>query len=427
MDYIFKEGKDFARKLDKEDQLHQFRERFYLNEGEIYMDGNSLGLCSKDAEASLFRVLDEWKTMGINCWSKPDVKLFLYQDHIGKLLAPLIGAHADEVTSHSNTTVNIHTAVGTFYKPTPKKYKILVDDLNFPTDRHAIDGQILLKGLDPAVCVKVVKSRDGKMIYEEDFVEAMTDDVALIFLPSVLYRSGQLLDMKFLTTEAKKRNIIVVWDLCHSIGAVPHNFKDLAPDFAVWCTYKYLNGGPGASAGLYINRKHLSKPSGLPGWHGGVKETQFQLSHTFDKAHDAGGWQTGTQHILSMAPLEGSLIMYSEAGIENLRKKSLHITAYLRFLIEKKLLKYGFSIGTPREDAKRGGHLALEHDEALRITEALREENVVPDFRFPNVIRLAPVPLYLRYEDMYELVERIISIMDKKTYEKFENKIGDVA
>ncbi len=427
MNYDFKEGREVALKLDKADKMRPFRERFYLNEGEIYMDGNSLGLCSKDAEKALLRVLEEWKKYGIGCWSEPDIQLFSYHDYLGKLLAPLIGADANEVTVHANTTINIHTSIGTFYKPTEERYKILVDNLNFPTDRYAIDGQIKLKGLDPEECVKVVKSRDGKMIYEEDVVEAMTDDVCIVLLPSVLYRSGQLVDMGYITKEAHKRGIIVGWDLCHSIGAVSHDFKKIDPDFAVWCNYKYLNGGPGTNAGLFINKKHFEKESGLPGWHGNKNETQFQLKHKLEKSNYAGGWQSGTQSVLSMSALEGSLKMYAEAGVDNLREKSLKITAYLMYLIDTKLEKYGFGIGNPREDNKRGGHVALEHDDAIRINEALKSEKVIPDFRYPNVIRLAPVPLYVSYEDVYELVERIIDIMENKKYEKFENKIGVTA
>ncbi|OPL09552.1 MAG: kynureninase [delta proteobacterium ML8_F1] len=427
MTYVFDDGREAAKAMDQEDSLRGFRNRFYLKAGEIYMDGNSLGLCSRDAEQCLLEVLEEWKTLGINIWSKPKVQKFLYQDYLGALTAPLINADAEEVTVHSNTTINIHTAIGTFYEPTKTKYKILVDDLNFPTDRHAVDGQLRLKGLDPENCIQLVRSRDGKTLLEEDIIEAMTDAVALILLPSVLYRSGQLLDMERITREARRRDIVIGWDLSHSIGAVPHDFKAIDPDFAVWCSYKYLNGGPGAGAGLYINRRHFEKPSGLPGWHGNIKETQFELSHQLDKAAYAGGWQSGTQHVFSMAPLEGSLKMYSEAGVENLRKKSLRLTAYLRFLIETRLKDHGFSVGTPYDDESRGGHIALEHEDALRINEALKDAGVVPDFRYPNVIRLAPVPLYVGFEDVYELVERILDIMVNQKYENYKNKVGPVA
>ncbi len=419
--------RSYAQESDKNDKIYEYRERFYLKDDEYYMDGNSCGLCSKDAEETLERVLSEWKKYGIDCWTKPEHQLFLYQDYLGELMAPIINAKASEVTIHSSTTINIHTAIGTFYKPTKEKFKILVDDINFPTDRYAIDSQIRLKGLNPEDCVKVVESRDGKMIFEEDFIEAMTEDVAIIFLPSVLYRSGQLVGMEKITKVAKERGIIIGWDLCHSVGVVPHDFNALQPDFAVFCTYKYLNGGPGSPAGLYINEKHFNKEPGLAGWHGNKKETQFDLKHTFESANNAGGWQTGTQHVLSMAPLEGSLKMINEMGVGILREKSLMLTKYMMDLVDEKLVKYGFEIGNPREDEIRGGHVALEHEEAMRINEALKANKVIPDFRFPNVIRLAPVPLYVSYEDVYDVIEIIEKIMINKEYEKYSKKRGIVA
>lgn len=418
--YNFELTRDFARKLDQEDKLAKYKERFYINEGEIYMDGNSCGLCSKDAEEALFKALKDWKELGIGVWTKGGY--FLYQDTLGAMMSPLINADPEEVTCGNSTTVNIHQAILTFYKPTPEKNKIIMDDLNFPTDRYAVMSDIRACGYNPDECLKVVKSRDGEYINEDDMIEAMTDDVCIIFLPSVLYRSAQLIDMERIAKEAHKRGIYVGFDLCHSIGAVPHDFKKIAPDFAVWCDYKYLNGGPGAIAGLFINKKHFKMQPGLAGWHGNKKETQFNLSQEFEHAEYAGGWQIGTQPIFSMAPLEGSLKLTNEAGIENIRKKSLNITAYMMYLIEKKLIKYGFGIGNPREDAVRGGHVALTHEDALRINEAFKVNGIIPDFRYPNVIRLAPAPLYVSYEDVYEMVERIIKIMENKEYEQFENK-----
>jgi kynureninase len=419
--------RSYAKKMDENDDIYAYRERFYLKKDEYYMDGNSCGLLSKDAEKTLERVLNEWKEYGIDCWTKPEHQLFIYQDYLGELLSPIINAKPNEITVHSSTTINIHTAIATFYKPTKDKYKILVDDINFPTDRYAIDSQIKLKGLKPSECVKIVESRDGKMIYEDDFIEAMTEDVAIIFLPSVLYRSGQLVNMEKITKAAKEKGIIVGWDMCHSVGVVNHDFNALQPDFAVFCTYKYLNGGPGSPAGLYINEKHFNMEPGLTGWHGNVKETQFNLSQTFESASNAGGWQTGTQHILSMAPLEGSLKMINEVGIEKLREKSLKLTKYMMDLADEKLTKFGFKIGNPREDEIRGGHVALEHEEAMRINETLKANKVIPDFRFPNVVRFAPVPLYVSFEDVYDVIQIIEKIMINKEYEKFSKKRGIVA
>lgn len=421
----FKTTREFAEEKDQNDILAKYQDRFYKLENTIYMDGNSLGLCSKDAENYVMKALDAWKNGGIDIWTKYDY--FLYQDKLGALCAPLINADPDEVTICTNTTINVHQGVATFYEPTPERNKILVDDLNFPTDRYAIDSEVRIHGYDPEECVKVVKSRDGRFIYEDDVIEAMTDDVCMVILPSALYRSAQLIDMKKIANAAHERGIIVGFDLCHSIGAVYHDFKEIQPDFAVWCTYKYLNGGPGCIAGFYINRKHFDREPGLAGWHGNRKDTQFDLKHKFEHAAYAGGWQTGTQPVLSMAPLEGSLRMYEEAGIENLRAKSLDITAYMMFLIDEKLAKYGFSVGNYREDEKRTGHVALVHNDAIRINEAMKAKGVLPDFRFPDVIRLAPVPLYTSYTEVYDMVEIIANIMETKEYEKYSSQRGTVA
>lgn len=418
----FESSLHFAKQRDTEDPLRNFRERFINNQGQIYMDGNSLGLCSKDAKEALYHVIEMWEKHGIDIWSIEDSKYFLYQKVLGEKLAKLIHANNDEVTVMTNTTINIHQGISTFYRPTKERYKILVDDLNFPTDRYAVDSQVKLKGYTVEEAVKVISSQDGRFISEDLIIEGMTDDVALVLLPSVLYRSAQLLDMKRITEEAHKRGIIIGWDLCHSIGVVPHDFQDINPDFAVWCNYKYLSAGPGAIAGFYINKKHFEKEPGLAGWHGNKKETQFKLLNKFDHELSAHGWQTGTQPLFSMAPLEGVLNIFNEAGIKNIRLKSLDITAYLMYLADERLTKYGYAIGNPREDEKRGGHVCLEHEEAYRICQALKDHQVIPDYRESNVIRLAPVALYISYEEVYRLVEILEDIVKNKEYEKYSNK-----
>lgn len=419
MTYTFEQGIDFARGLDAADPLRGLRDRFYVREGQIYMDGNSLGLCSRDAEAAILDILDVWKTEGINIWSARDSKLFLYPSYIGGRMAKLINAEPNEVTVTNSTTINIHQGIATFYNPTRERYKILVDDLNFPTDRYAVDSQVRLKGYTPEEAVKVVRSADGRTISEEAVIAAMTDDVALILLPALLYRSAQLLDMRRVTDEARKRGIIIGWDLCHSIGAVPHDFQAISPDFAVWCTYKYLSAGPGSIAGLYINKRHFGRTPGLAGWHGNVKETQFQLRHSHEASRDADGWLTGTAPLLSMAALDGVLDIYEEAGMDRVREKSLRLTAYMMYLIDTRLKQYGCEVGTPREDGARGGHVALEHEEAYRICKALKDRNVIPDFREPNVVRLAPTALYTSYEDVYMLVDIIAEILTSEAYKQY--------
>lgn len=413
---------NYARSLDDQDELRRVRDRFYTVEGQIYMDGNSLGLCSQDAEEALLKMLEIWKSSGIDIWSVEDGKYFLYQNYLGAMLAALIHAEPEEVTVGNSTTVNIHQCIATFYKPTKTRYKILVDDLNFPSDRYAIDSQVRLKGFDAMEAVKVVRSVDGKTIDEDDVIAAMSEEVSIVFLPSLLYRSAQLLDMKKITSAAHERGILCGWDLCHSIGSVNHDFKSIGCDFAVWCNYKYLSGGPGAIAGMYINKRHFDRLPGLCGWQGNRKETQFQLKHVFEHEPSAGGWQIGTQPLLSMAPLEGVLKIYGEIGMEKIRQKSLALTDYLIFLIQEKLAVYGCSIGTPLAHERRGGHVALEHAEAYRLCKALKDRNIIPDFREPNVVRLAPVALYVTFEEVYKVVETLEELLRTKEYEKFGNE-----
>jgi len=424
---VYESGRAFAEAQDRIDPLAHLRERFYTKENQIYMDGNSLGLCSRDAEKAVLRALDDWKNYGINLWTGAPVNYFLYHDAIGAKLARLINARPEEVTVCANTTLNVHQCVATFYKPEGKRTKIIIDELNFPTDRYAVTSHIKSRGLDPDEVLKVIKSRDGKTLCEEDIIEAMTDDVAMALLPSVLYRSAQLLDLPRLTKVAHERGIIIGFDLCHSIGNVDHDFADIDCDFALWCNYKYLSGGPGAVAGLYINARHFSREPGLSGWWGNRKDTQFELRDSFEHAENAGGWQTGTGSVFSLAAVDGALDIYEGVNMAQVRAKSLDLTAYLMYLIDTELTSYGFNVGNPREDACRGGHVALEHPEAARINEALKAAGVVPDFRYPNVIRLAPQPLYIRYVDVYELVQILKNIMDTGAHLKYENKAGTVA
>lgn len=419
MERNFRLDADYAKEMDRGDKLKSFKERFYLGEGELYFDGNSLGPFSKDAEEAVYNMLDVWKREKILMWNIEDGRYFKYPQYLGSLFTSLVNADANEMTVTNSTTINIHQALATFYKPTTARYKILVDDLNFPTDIHAAVSQVKLKGFTPDDAIKVVKSRDGRINEEDDIIEALTEDVAVALLPSLLYRSAQLLDMEKVTKAAHEKGIIIGWDLCHSIGSVPHNFKNIDPDFAVWCTYKHLACGPGSNAVLYINKRHFGTEPGLAGWHGNKKETQFLLKHEHDPEKDVDAWLTGTPNMLSMAPIEGMLKLFNEAGIENIRNKSLALTDYLIFLIEGKLEKYGFANGTPVEHSRRGGHVALEHEEAYRICLALKEKKVIPDFREPNVIRLAPVALYCSFEDIYKLVDILEDIAITKAYEKF--------
>lgn len=242
--------KNFALELDAADPIASKKELFYVRPGQIYMDGNSLGLCSKPAEKAVLRALEDWKKHGIGIWTGAETDYFLYFESIGAKLARLINARPEEVTVCASTTLNIHQCVATFWKPDEKRYKIVVDELNFPTDRYAVTSQIRQRGMEPDEVLRVIPSRDGKTLAMEDIMAALTEDVSIVLLPSVLYRSSQLLDMAAIAKAAHEKGIICGFDLCHSIGAVDHDMEAVDCDFAVWCNYKYLSGGPGATAGL---------------------------------------------------------------------------------------------------------------------------------------------------------------------------------
>lgn len=415
----------FAEKMDLQDPLSGSRKQFYIPSGTIYMDGNSLGLASQNAEKSLLRVMEEWKELGIRGWLDADNPWFFIPENLGKKMASLMGARADEVIMTGSTTSNLHSLVSTFYKPWEGRKKIVADELNFPSDIYALKSQIRLHGLDPEEELILVKSRDGRTIAEEDIMAVLDESVSLAVLPGVLYRSGQLLDMKGLTEYAHSKGIIIGFDCAHSVGSVSHYFDDWDVDFAFWCSYKHLNGGPGSPAFLYLNRRHFEKEPGLAGWFGYKKEKQFDLAVEFDHSPTAGGWQMGTPCMFSTAALEGALDLFCSVGIDAVRKKSLDLTSYLIFLVDTLLCRepFNYSIGTPREESRRGGHVAIEHaEEAWRICCALKARGIVPDFRPPSVIRIAPVALYNTYTEVWEVVNALREIIDNREYEKFSTE-----
>lgn len=419
--------KQDAIELDEMDELKKYRGEFYIPQNCIYFDGNSLGLLSKRSEETLLSLLDSWKNLGIDGWTEAKEPWFYLSERLGEMTAPLIGAKPEEVIVTGSTTMNLHQVLSTFYKPEGKRKKLLADELNFPTDIYAIKSQLLVHGLNPDEYLIRVESGDGHFLAEEDIVAEMTEEVAMVVLSGVLYRSGQILDMEHITKEAHKRDILVAFDLCHSIGSIEHALSEWGVDFAFWCNYKHLNGGPGAVGGLYVNERHFGARPGLAGWFGSDKDRQFDLEHEMTPAETAGALQTGTPHLLSAAPLLGSLSIFQEAGMEKIRKKSLQLTDFMIQLIETELDAYSFINRTPREEAKRGGHIFLEHEEAARICKALKQHGVVPDFRAPNGIRFAPVALYNTFAEVWDAVQILKEIMEKETYKQFANERDVIA
>ena len=404
-----------ALALDAADPLARFRDRFYLLPDTIYMDGNSLGLLSKDAEASLLATLETWKTRGVNGWFEGEHPWLDSAADIGALSADMMGAASDQVVHSATVTVNIHALVASLYRPAGTRVKILVDALNFPTDIYALKGQLEMKGRSVAKDLVVAPSADGRTLDEAAIAALFTEEVALAWLPSVLYRSGQLLDMEYLTRKAHEAGVLIGFDCCHSAGILPHQLDAWGVDLAVWCGYKYLNSGPGGSAFLYVNRRHFDKAPVLTGWFGNRRETMFDMSHDFDPRDEAGKWQISSPGILGSSTLRGSLALINEAGIDTIRTKSLAMTAYLMALLDEHLAgpPYDFQVGNPREDHRRGGHVAVERETgADRICEALVARGVVPDFRPPNVIRICPSPLYGTFHEIWQTAQHLKGIID---------------
>jgi kynureninase len=418
-----------ARRLDRTDPLKAFRKRFFMPPGTIYLDGNSLGLLSRQAEAALSRTIRSWKNLGVRGWLEAEPPWFTLAENIGGQCSELVGAAPEEVVMSGTTTVNIHSLVHTLYRPQGRRSKIIADALDFPSDIYALKSIIRLRGRDPAEHLVLVPSRDGRTLDEEEITGRFDDSVALVFLPSVLYQSGQLLDLEFLTRRAHQKSIPIGFDCSHSVGTVPHEFTRWGVDFALWCSYKYLNGGPGATAFLYLNRRHFERAPALAGWFGSIKEKQFDMSLDFEPARGAGGWQISSPSILSAAPLLGSLAVLREAGMRAVREKSLRMTGYCMELVDELLSAepYGFSIGTPRQEERRGGYVAIIHPEGMRISAALRARGVIPDFRPPDIIRVAPVALYNTFSELGELAKHLREIIERREYERFPKQRGTIS
>ena len=414
--------------LDERDALRSFRQRFYVREGTIYLDGNSLGVLSRDAEAAVLEALDEWRSYGIDGWTAGPRPWFSLGEELGAMQADLVGARPDEVVVAGAITINLHALLATFFRPTGQRTKIVADELNFPSDLYALQSQLRLRGLDPAEHLVLVRSRDGRTIAEQDVLAVLEGpDIAVVWLPMVLYRSGQLLDIPRIAQAAQAHGVLMGVDLAHSVGNVPHRLHDWGIDFAVWCTYKYLNAGPGSVGALFVHQRHFGRQPGLAGWWGSDKQRQFDMSIEFTPASAAGAWQISTPSVLGAAALYGSLKLIHEAGLDRLREKSLALTELLIHLADRWLAPLGFEVGTPREPARRGGHVALEHPEAVRIAKALKARQIIPDFRPPNVIRLAPIPLYTSYREVSDAVMALRTIVETGEHRRFDPERGAVA
>ena len=415
----FSPTEDFAQKLDAEDSFRGFREKFHLplgNDGQplIYLAGNSLGLMPKTARRIVEQELEDWEKLAVDAHLKAATPWYTYHETVREPAARLVGAQPGEVICMNSLTVNLHLMMATFYRPTKSRFKILMEDPAFPSDTYAVKTQIVHHGLDPNDALVLVRAREGETAIRHDDIEALLgkegDQIALVLLAGVNFFTGQLFDIAKVTAAAQKRGCLVGIDLAHAIGNVPLALHDWNVDFAVWCSYKYLNSGPGAVAGAFIHERHATNRQlpRLAGWFGNDPNTRFRLhlEPEFIPVPSADGWQISNPPIFSLAPLRASLAIFDEAGgMTALRKKSIALTGYLQFLLEGGE-QTRFTVITPREVEGRGCQLSiLVHEHPKELFEKLERAGVKCDFREPNVIRAAPTPLYNTFHEVWRFAQ----------------------
>jgi kynureninase len=417
----FSADEQFALQLDSDDSLRRFREKFYLPRGKdgkqlIYFAGNSLGLMPKTARAIVEEELNNWAKLGVDAHHATGTPWYTYHEALREPTARLVGAKPLEVICMNSLTVNLHLMMATFYRPTKSRFKILMEEPAFPSDTYAIKTQIAHHGLDPRDALILARPRKSEFTLRVedmiDLIEKDADQLALVMLAGVNFFTGQLFDIEKIAAAARKHRIVAGFDLAHAIGNVLLTLHDWNVDFAVWCSYKYLNAGPGAVAGAFVHERHATntKLPRLAGWFGNDPNTRFRLhlEPEFIPVASADGWQISNPPIFAMAPLRASLAIFDEAGgMELLRAKSVRLTGYLEFLLTE-IGSKKFTVITPRNPDARGCQLSiLAHEHPKELFSELQAANVKCDFREPNVIRVAPTPLYNTFHEVWRFARTL--------------------
>ena len=406
----------FAQQMDEADPLRSYRQQFHFPQHEgrnvYYFTGNSLGLQPKSVRAYVEEELEAWERLGVEGHFKDHKRPWAEYHRFSKSsLAKLVGAQESEVVSMNGLTVNLHLLMVSFYRPDGKRHKIICEAGAFPSDQYMFESQLKFHGYNPEEALIELKPREGEQtLRQEDIlakIEETGEELALVLMAGVQYYTGQLFDMKSITAAGRAAGAIVGFDLAHAMGNVPLSLHDWGVDFATWCSYKYLNSGPGNVSGIYVHEKHGNNPN-LPrfaGWWGHNEEARFLMEKGFQPMTGADGWQLSNVNVLSTAAHLASLAIFDEVGMEALREKSLKLTGYLEFLIndisgDQNL----FEIITPADPKSRGCQLSVFcHQHGRALFDKLSAEGVIADWREPNVIRVAPVPLYNSFEDAYHL------------------------
>jgi kynureninase len=411
----FQTGRVFAQSLDASDPLRGFRERFNFPQHEgkpvAYFTGNSLGLQPKDAVEIVNQELQDWATFGVEGHFEAKRKWVSYHEQLAEPAARLVGAKPEEVVHMNSLTVNLHLLMVSFYRPVGKRRKILIEKGAFPSDQYAVSSQIQFHGHDPKECLVEAAPRAGETnLRDEDLLQLIHDlgeELALILIGGVNYYTGQVFDFEAITNAGHAVGAVVGFDLAHAAGNVPLKLHDWDVDFAAWCTYKYLNAGPGAIGGVFVHERFANRPD-LPrfaGWWGHDKVERFQMLPVFKPMQGAEGWQLSNPPVLAMAPLVASLALFDEAGHERRQAKTRQLTAYLAWLVAEANLE-GLTNITP--ERRRGCQISLRTLPARPdLVPALLKRGVVTDWRHPDVVRVAPVPLYTSYEDVFTFVETL--------------------
>ncbi|RYD55221.1 MAG: kynureninase [Sphingobacteriales bacterium] len=420
MQSSFEATLEYAQGLDQVDIMFPFRERFLFPQHDgkdvRYFCGNSLGLQPKSVSYLMQQELEDWARYGVEGHFQARHPWFSYHHLFTERLTKIVGAKPNEVVAANTLTVNLHLLMISFYRPQNGRYKIIMEAGAFPSDQYAVETQVRMYGYEPEDAIIEIKPREGAyIIEEEDIIAAINEagqSLALVMIGGVNYYTGQFFDLKAITDAAHRVGAYAGYDLAHAVGNLPLQLHNWNVDFACWCSYKYLNSGPGGVGGIYVHEHHAKNPRifRLGGWWGNSEKERFKMEKGFVPEKNAGSWQMSNAPVFNMVAHHASLDIYEKAGMAELRKKSEKLTAYMQFLLEK-ITHLPFTIITPTEPHRRGCQLSLLFkDRGREVFDKLTENGVIADWREPNVIRIAPVPLYNTYEDAYKFYEILAGI-----------------
>lgn len=412
----------FAQELDQKDPLKEFRNEFLFpknqdGEPQLYLCGNSLGLQPQQTANYIQKELQDWANYGVNGHTEAEHAWMPYHEFLSESMAKIVGAKPQEVIVMNTLTVNLHLMMVSFYEPKGKRNKIIIEADAFPSDKYAVESQLKFHNIDPAEGLLLWKPRPGEYTCRtedlEQLLETHKDEVALVMIGSTNYYTGQAFDLKAITKLGHNHGAKVGFDLAHGAGNIQPDLHNTNADFAVWCTYKYLNSGPGSLGGCFVHERHANSPKlkRFVGWWGHDKSTRFNMRKDFTPIPGAEGWQLSNPPILSMAAIRASLEVFERAGFDNLRQKSKQLTGYLAYLVEQ-LNNPNIRIITPSHPDERGCQLSFQIKGANKsVFDALSKANVVADWREPDVIRIAPTPLYNSYTDVYTFIQRLKQVL----------------